>query len=66
MSEPYQDDMTPEQLVNQFHPDEWWHHDGGEDYVRLAAKLLSFGLAGTDIVDILGTAYWAAAGEYGA
>ncbi len=45
---------------------EWWHLSGEENYLRLAEKLVGYGLSDEEALDILKWAYAAAANEFGA
>ena len=44
----------------------WWHCDGEDTYNELADKLTEHGFTFDEAVDLLGSAYSAAAGEFGA
>jgi hypothetical protein len=61
--------MTPAMLqrsVARIPGDEgWWASSGGMTYQRLAATLVARGLTGVEVLDVLETAYAAAAGEFG-
>lgn len=43
----------------------WWHSSGGETYIALGKQLTEHGFTYDEAVDILSSAYSAAADEYG-
>lgn len=44
----------------------WWHPDGEETFIELAADLVTAGLTVDRAIDVLERAYGAVAGEFGA